>query len=102
MAPDNDILFTRIKHNPKLKTYLNLAGKRGVILVDRGFNHTDQVLQRGEVEAGYRIPGWLDGDKVFSSNEITSARATVEQFHGIWRRFTLFKHEIPMSQANNK
>ena len=82
-ASDNSILFAAITNNKSLHSFLSIAEKKGVVLVDRGFNHTDQVFEQAKVPARYRIPGWTDEAGKFSAfdiitqYEITSARAVV-------------------------
>ena len=116
---DNDILSQAIKDNKDLMDYINIHGKRGLVFLDRGFNHTDQVFEKFSIECKFKIPGWtgkslslsiltlstnLDQSGKFSARDIqkqyalTSDREVVEQFHGAWRRFVYFQLEVPMSQ----
>ena len=121
---DNDILSQAIKDSQDLKEYLNLHQRKGLVLLDRGFNHTDQVFEKLSIHAKFKIPGWTgqsppslllslslypnskaDQSGKFSAKDIqkqydlTSDRAVVEQFHGVWRRFVFFQLEVPMTQV---
>lgn len=99
-ANDNDILFEAIESHQDLKDFLCIAANHGIVLVDRGFNHTSQVFEDANVSADYRIPGWTDDRGKFSARdimiqyEITSARAVVEQAHAMWRLFRWFCREV--------
>lgn len=90
---DNDILGTCLANNAGLRDYLNLAGDKGVLIADRGFNHLEQVFEKHGLKLSFRIPGWTDADGVFSARdvktqyEITEERAVVEQFHAVMRRY---------------
>ena len=55
---DNDILSQAIKDSQDLKEYLNLHQRKGLVLLDRGFNHTDQVFEKLSIHAKFKIPGW--------------------------------------------
>lgn len=104
-SSDNSILSQAINDNPALKDYLNMVQKDGMVFLDRGFNHTDQVFEKHGILAHFKIPGWTDQAGKFSATNIqkqydlTSDRAVVEQFHGAWRRFTYFQLEVPMTQV---
>ena len=104
-ASDNSILYGAIVDNQDLHSFLSIAKRNGIVLVDRGFNHTDQVFEKAGIPARYRIPGWTDNEGKFSAidivvqYEITSARAVVEQAHAMWRKFRWFSHEVPLTQV---
>jgi hypothetical protein len=101
---DDGIFDAALEGQDELKMYLNSLGSDGVIYFDRGFRYAEQAMEENKIVASMKRPAYLGSRKAFPADvvedqyEIARVRRVVEQMNGVWRRFALFKSEMPMAQ----